>query len=941
MAFGFLKSRSKNAAGAGKAELPAQEVLGGLAQLIRQEVKLQSEREAVLRRGMDEGLAFYQQYNDSRLELAFGSFDDAMRMALFEIIYLLHTNDPSLSEIRYTGTHKDNSTGVPRYLESPCTANLYFEGAPHGVRSLRAISEVFLEDFEKFIAQEFGGGVANLADDQCPIVCLQSIGSIGTISHKSGSSDLDLQVVYDLNPHGRDAENWDDDAFREALKIEQEWWVRQLEQQQTVSPEQPREAGTRQKLIARAAQQVAKSYPLLHKYLHAPGGGMAGELDNPDEGAMRLGLADELMQLADRHFRLAQRNEIQRQEELLKERVEAIQRYIAEKYFSAEIYMFTCALERYRAGRYTSSLEFKESSGSAYELILNYETLMPGIQFTPTVPAHFVFPQVVNNNPGFYQRLNRYIKFDAIGIYREVSDKLVDLGHTPDLDTDYVADHRGAVYWEAFKASSGNLPKATLNLLRYEMLLEKRYLMTIMQIIKSPGAINDMASPMATNTRENRAALENNQAGVPNWVLLDLEAQHPQLLQDPWWLRYKALKIGFAEPEGVTGMEPHERNHLSRTIDLAFALHVRISDVFSKPGDTRRFDSHREQVLRKFLEYSFPPGTEKRSYLEHIFAGEVRAVNRFESELRASFRMSLERTQHKIAQFDVTQLRRTSKEVQLWHAFYQENFEPKPNVVQRTIMNHLKVSRGRLVTGYLPGEGWYFKSLQRESQVGKRFDTFGILSHLPEEVTLVDGSSFLSGLANCIVNGYYGILNRGSLKESRTVLEFDGRHMDMGDKLDNSLAFVRPDNVDRILDRVLEFFPYVYHDYMDFLRVERKVEKIFLFLNLWKFGSLSILYRDTLGTWYCDEFDNPKIKKKAGALHNDHMALLKAAPLHETLDQFLREHSLYINEVELETWVNPHSTETKHLGSKIELKEKYLAEAFKEVIMNLHPSKGA
>ena len=81
-----------------------------------------------------------------------------MRTALFEIIYLLHTNDPSLSEIPYTGTHKDNSTGVPRHVESPCTANLYLEGAPHGVRSLRAISKVFLEEFEKFIAQEFGGG---------------------------------------------------------------------------------------------------------------------------------------------------------------------------------------------------------------------------------------------------------------------------------------------------------------------------------------------------------------------------------------------------------------------------------------------------------------------------------------------------------------------------------------------------------------------------------------------------------------------------------------------------------------------------------------------------------------------------------------------------------------------------------------------------------------
>jgi hypothetical protein len=449
-----------------------------------------------------------------------------------------------------------------------------------------------------------------------------------------------------------------------------------------------------------------------------------------------------------------------------------------------------------------------------------------------------------------------------------------------------------------------------------------------------------MVTPMPADMAQNRAALEDNDAGVPNWVLLDIENQHPALLQDPWWLRFKALKIGFGEPGGVFGLEREERDRLSRTIDLAFALHMRVSDVFTKPGDNRKFDSHREQVLQKFLEAAFPPGTAKREYVEHIFAGEVRAVNQFETELRASFRMSLERTQAKVAEFDVKKMRRSSDEVKLWHAFYEENFEPKPNAVPRTIMNELMISRGRLQIGHVIGEGWYFRSLQKESQVGRRFDTFGVLSHLPEEVTLVEGSDFVAGLATCIVNGYYGILNRGALKETRTALEFDGKNLDVGDKLDNSLAFLRPDHVDRILDHVLEFFPDEHRNYTDFLEVDRRVERVFFFLNVWKFGRLSVLYRDNLGTIYCDEFDNDELKKKANTYHLDHMALLKAPPLHRMVDGFLKHHGLYVNDVKLATWVNPNSTETKHLGARVELKERFLADTLKEIILQTHPSKG-
>ena len=75
-------------------------------------------------------------------------------------------------------------------------------------------------------------------------------------------------------------------------------------------------------------------------------------------------------------------------------------------------------------------------------------------------------------------------------------------------------------------------------------------------------------------------------------------------------------------------------------------------------------------------------------------------------------------------------------------------------------------------------------------------------------------------------------------------------------------------------------------------------------------------------------------------MRHDYEALVKAASVHDSLDRFLREHSLYVNDVEWAAWVNPNSTETKHSGGQVEAKEQYLAQAFNEAIMKIHLGKG-
>ena len=694
-----------------------------------------------------------------------------------------------------------------------------------------------------------------------------------------------------------------------------------------------------QQLRVQAEQQIATQYPNLYAYLWKQTRRLDADLASPQGAGLRARLLQELVALLRRSGAVANEAQTRKLESLLKARVAKIEHYVTGRFPDAEIHLFTYPIVGFRLGRYSSTLESKESSGSAYELLLNYETLLPGIHLTPMVPTHFIFPPLVNNDAALYARLMDYIAFDLIDVYREVKATLVDLGHTPNVQAGYAAQHSGAMYWEAFKASSGNLPKSALNLLRYEMLLEPKLLKTNIQLIKDPAALDSLAGAKGEQAQGELELLKRDRVGLPNWAVLELEGAFPYLRQDPWWLRYKALKLGFGEERGVPGLDPEERRFVSRVTDLAFALHVRISDVFTKPGDTRPLDSPRERVLAAYLLQAFPPGSERRSSLEQIFIGETDKVNRFEHDLRAIFKRSMARVEKKIAAFNLPD-RGRKRDEELWYEYYLSNFDPQPNVVLRTIMHHLRVPRGRVQLGFQPGEGWFFRSLQKESSVGKRFDTFGMLNHLPEEVMLLDKSAFLAGIAHCVLNGYLGVVDKGTLRERRTALEFDGKHMDMGHNVDNTLAFVRPDIVQRIVERIGTFFPPQHPDYMDFITKPRRITGVMAFLNLWHYGHLALLYRDNLDTWYCDEIEHPGVVQAAQSLSRSPTAILVSKPIHQSLAAFFRAKKISLDEATFCAWVNPNSVTTTHAAGQEAAKERQLASDFEQLVRRLHGKGG-
>ncbi len=925
---------AKPGSGAERAGPAAAKGPTGLAALLAKPLALAAERETLLRDGLSQGLKFFESFNESRLKLAFGSFDADMKKALYEVLFLLHVNDPRFKSYKFQGTALDHVGGALRERTFDAEADLYVEAAPCGVEGIDRLSAVFRQSFLEHVQQTFGMTVSGQSAYAFnPIVSVHSLGSIGTVGHKSRSSDLDLQVQYELDPFLIDIGPHSDATLKEALLREQQGQLARLKAEQ-----KPPLAATEQQLAQQAAQHTARLYPQLLRYLAGAGRNYTDDLAAPNGPALRSQLVNEMVVLLKRLPRLAHPEELKRRETLLQQKLKRIQEYIGVRYPNTEVYLFSCSNDDYRRGHHGSTLTNKEASGSAYELILNYETLMPGIQMTPMVPTHFVLAKQVNNEAALYERIVDYIRVGLLEPFKDVRGRLVNLGATPDMELTYVARHSGAVYWEAFKASSGNLPKALLNLFRYEMLLDKRFLKTNVQIIKEPMLLNPMATPRPKEAPAELAQMMDEQTGAPPWALLDMETRFPLLLQDPWWQRFKALKIAFSEPTGVPGLDVAERRRASRIIDMAFALHVRISDVFTKPGDTRPFDTHREQVLIEFLKRAFPPISEKRKFLEHLFIGEVRSVNQFEQEMRELFKSCLNRVNQKIASFNI-QGQGNQREFEIWYHYYQSNFEPAPNVIPKTILNHLKVARGRLQIGYKIGEGWFFSSFQRESKVGKRFDTFGHLDHLPEDVMLRERSAFLAGLADCVLNGYYGVLNQGTLKETRTVVEFDAKYMDLGNRTDNTLAYVRPDNVHRILTQIIEFFPYRKYHYMDCVQKKREVVEVMLFLNLCRFGRLSALYRDNLLTWYCDEWEHPDLFARAHNLRASLKSEIMAKPIHITLAKFFKAKDINPTQVQLRAWVNPNSVDTAHSAQQAQIKEREISEEFLRVVKHVHGSR--
>jgi len=927
-------------------------VIRELCDIFRQGIRLDGATREQLLSQVKAGADYFREWNESRMRLAFESFDSSMKFALFEIIFLLNTNDPKYQNWKYTVFQEDKASAA---ADAGREFDLFVEGAPCGVKGICSLSTVFRAEFDEYVSETFGDPIALPASEPEPAVeGIFSIGSIGTLGHKNIASDLDLQIQYYLQPYPSDVTAWNDGLLHARLQEELKLHVQLFQAEQGAGPTDPPPEAVRKKLAEAAQQELKKRYPLLFQHFFLKNWKVFDDIIQKNDQNLRRQMVQEILQLMKFYSEMGRNPVIAGKEALLKQRIQKIQAYVNDKFPAAEIYLFSFSRQELQRGYFGSTLDSKESSGGAYELILNYETLLPGIFFTSVIPSHFLFSTEINNTPAQFALFTDIIRFRQLEGLEEAPTEINFQGPTPDLDSLYVARHSAAAYWEAFKGSSGNLPKATLNLLRFEMMLEPKFCKTNIQLVKNPDAINGAIQPTASPLRNLRRtdALyplcdlffppeteeASNDPGAsfifPVAKLLEFEEKFPGLRQDPWWLRYKSLRIGYSSAGLVSGVPEEQLIGISNAIDLSFALHIRVSDIFSRPGHPRVFTRHREKVLVDFLATVFPEGSWQRNRLHSIFIGDVKTVNEFEKELRAIFQNSVERIHFKVSGFELPEDRGTSKEEEIWYHYYKKAFQAAPNVIQKSILSHLQVPRGRLQIGFQKESGWVFRSLQKQSSRGSRFAST-ILDLLPDEVVLCVQRHFLNGLVYCVINGYYGVFNRGKLNETKTVIEFDRQNLKLATQLDDGRAFVRPDQIERIMKSVLNHFPDRKVSYLDCIREERTVTEMMIFLNLLQYGLLSILYRDNLNTYFVDQIKIPEFTTRANAHVFDYQKMIEDEQLHTVLQQFLMEKKINIYTVSMTAWVNSNSVETTHATTQYEAKERMLSEAFRETILKV------
>lgn len=902
-------------------------------------IMLDREKKENFTQGVLDGSLFYKNFNDSRMKLAFDTFSEDMKKALYEVIYFLHVNDPKYAAHTYEAIKKERVNGVLREVTYETTANLYVKDSPSGVVGIGSLSELYAEDFKAYVKETFGEDVSE-KEGFSPIYSIASLGSIGTIGHKKLKSDLDLQVQYELEPFVIPKKQLSDLHLKSYLQKLNQFYAKRYVSLKKWKPDALADPVKKKEALTAGRKTVLKKFPLLFPALYNSNNeSLKKALLNAKR---RQQLAHELIELVKLYSTVFMKKQQNLLEKHLKDKILKVQDYVQRKFPNAEIYLFAYSNEDYRNGNHGTTLDSKESSGSAYELILNYDVLMPGIQFSPMIPTHFLMTKEVNASPQLYSRLMDYVRFGMVSIYDRYKHRMVNLGATLPLTTEYMTAHKGAVYWESFKASSGNLPKALLNLFRIEMLFHEDFQVSTIELIKEPESLDNFLPLLGTQNEDDEddefGLNDEEEESMSLVKIMQLEKDFPQLLQDPWWLRYKALKIGFSEER--EDLDQDEVHLTSKIIDLCFALHVRISDVFVKPGEKKDFSTHREQVLVSFLEKAFPLFSPQREFIQHIFIGEVKAINQFETEMKMLFKNSLQRTL-KIVEKQPKQAASNEDEFKIWYHYYQQNFEPKENVVSKSILTHLKVARGRLQIGFKDSK-WFFRSLQKQASVGKRFDTFGMLDYLPDEVDLFEHSSFLHGIANCIQNGYYGVLDKGTLKETTTVIEFAVGKMDLGNKFSNDYAYIRPDDVARMIEKINKSFDYQEYDFRDCIRKDKEITDIFFFLNLLEYGNLSILYRDNLRNWYVDNFSHPKLGAKAAQFKQKYTDMFKDKEIHTTIGRFLKDMNIKLDtnmESKVNCWINPHAFETGHAPNQTDRKEAELSAKFKSVIMQIHGDK--
>ena len=305
-------------------------------------------------------------------------------------------------------------------------------------------------------------------------------------------------------------------------------------------------------------------------------------------------------------------------------KTQQVEGFLEKKHPEVETHFFRNLLRRMRAGEHTPFLVSPEGS-LAYSHLLNDFLLNPAVMLGGVPPLPFDLPDDFRTlvAAGVFEEPVWQVPHPDEPRERWRLSELPDWGSVL-IPREHFLEHIVPIFLrESEKVSHRNLPKALLNCWWVEMLcLEDRpQLTSLTRLLLHPDQ-------RATFT-------ESGQRDPDSVRLMEIEELFPQLVRDPWWIKFSEMLLRSAD--------------LSTRRDLifCFAQHMRLSDVIDAEGHAlfiQPEEPWRRHAMSKFYQLFFRDDA-FRMELARFAQGRDDTASQWEERLKSLFLQSLRRVE--------------------------------------------------------------------------------------------------------------------------------------------------------------------------------------------------------------------------------------------------------------------------------------------------------
>lgn len=915
--------------------------VNALVAIFQRGLDLSRERTHMLQDALQQGTAHFETTNNARLQWSLAALAPQQRAALFELLFLCHTNVPEWTPFHFTGTRMERAGRLRRFNTQEMSKELYLKGAPCGVEGLSRFSTATQGAFEAHAREVFGFPPPILEAGSAPLRAVILTGGCASLTTTVAREALDVHLIHSRNLVSEDPLNLT--SLREAI----------------LAFDANRDRN-KDRLYADVFSKEHR--PWLSRCLY----GDVQQREFTLRGKLPGGLAAlqrELMELWSDHLRIRRTLEGVRYAQMLDQRLMLINDYLQARYPQVRLRLSISG-----EGEETIRSCYQKIPGSTWPERNTYwrvEEMLSGVMLTPMLPLHEVLPSTIQESGAQYLRIAQCIRYGLIPSYHAVRKRLVDLSPQFSLTGNQLRGSAEELPRMLLRGMRGIWPEALLRILRFEMMLDPRYRASTNHLLRSPRWSERRLNPQQLNAHSVKERRIWGVGGLSPKALLSLEHDHPSLWRDPHWLRYKAIKMALAEPGGLSDGLPKQRLRLSSLVDVAFGLNLYESPAAENHVAPPAKDL-RAEVHRALREQMFPPSSMRHRRIKAALRGDETALGLLERAFREALLRASWRTQQLLKKQGMGLQLLFKRTLPLRQEILQR-LRARPGALWVRPLMEQSAPYAALRFRCTPKHGWRLEAAallpQRStthgrSRAGKLSPSSKAAqaalqrsSASTQELPLVmirKASSCLVLLGEAVLNGLYtpgermekpGLSARAQRAKyiGRTEIMMDAQEIHQGNRLDDNFASLRAEDVHRLLQLIITFFRDREHHHAPQPQPKRtrQITDLFVLLHFFKLGRLSLFYRDDLGMWWVREWDHPAWSQSWSVLRGNLERMFGERSMHVTFAHFLQTQHVRLQDLRLEIWINPHSVHP-YPTQQIVMKETELAQKYREVLTRVH-----